>query len=211
SGFTAHFASWIAKQLEAGTLQDDIIRRYQQNIEGYRAKLRSKIKGSRASTGRLIGNWAMLATVYQLLSRFIDEVDGEYLPLSWQDVIIETVQIVREERASEVFLNVLGQLLASGEVMLAEDRQNPIEPPPATTIVGYRDEQFIHLLPEVAYRAVNRIQALKFTTAAIGSQLREDGWLLTHDGGRHLTVKVSIRKAKVRMWRLKANVFDDID
>jgi hypothetical protein len=211
SGFTAHFVSWIARQLEAGSLQDDIIRRYQQNIEGYRAKLRSKIKGSRASTGRLIGNWAMLVTVYQLLSHFMDDVDGEYLLPAWQDSIIETVQIVREERASEVFLNVLGQLLASGEVMLAEDRQNPIEPPPGTTIIGYRDEQFIHLLPEVAYRAVNRVQTLKFTTGAIGSQLREDGWLITREGGRHLTVKISVRKAKVRMWRLKANVFDDID
>lgn len=211
SSFTAHFASWIAKQLEAGTLQDDIIQRYQQNIEGYRAKLRSKIKGSRASTGRLIGNWAMLVTVYQLLSRFMDEVDGEYLLPSWQDSIIETVQIVREERASEVFLNVLEQLLASGEVMLAEDRQNPIEPPPGTTIVGYRDEQFIHLLPEVAYRAVNRVQTLKFTTTAIGSQLREDGRILTHDGERNLTVRIRIRGTRVRVWRLRVDAFDSAE
>ncbi|NJL56305.1 hypothetical protein HC928_14875, partial [bacterium] len=58
SGFTAHFASWIAKQLEGGTLQDDIIQHYQQNIEVYRAKLRSKIKGSRAVLDVLI--WANL-------------------------------------------------------------------------------------------------------------------------------------------------------
>lgn len=151
----------------------------------------------------------MLVTVYQLLSRFIDEVDGEYLLSTWQDSIIETVQIVREERASEVFLNVLGQLLASGEVMLSEDRQNPIEPPPGTTIIGYRDEQFIHLLPEVAYRAVNRVQTLKFTTAAIGTQLREDGWLVTNDGDRHLTVRMKVRGSMTRMWRLTINVFDE--
>jgi hypothetical protein len=211
SGFTAHFSSWIAKQLEAGTLQDEILRRYQRHIEGYRVKLRSKIKGSRASTGRLIGNWAMLVTVYQLLSRFMDEADSEYVLPTWQDSIMETVQIVREERASEVFLNVLGQLLASGEVMLAEDRQNPIESPPGTTIVGYRDEQFIHLLPEVAYRAVNRVQTLKFTTGAIGSQLREDGWLLTLSGNRHLTVQMRIRGTQTRLWRLKAAVFDGTD
>ena len=150
----------------------------------------------------------MLLTVYQLLARFIDEVDGEYLLPTWQDSIVEAVQIVREERASEVFLNVLGQLLASGEVMLAKDRQNPIEPPPSTTIVGYRDEQFIHLLPEVAYRAVNRVQTLKFTTGAIGSQLKEDGWLITNDGGRNLTVRVRVRGNRVRVWRLRTDVFD---
>jgi len=210
-GFTAHFISWVAKQLETGTLQDDITNRYLSNVDGYRAKLRSKVKGSRASTGRLVGNWAVLVTVYQLLSRFVDEIDGDYMLPHWQDSIVETVQIVREERANEVFLNVLGQLLASGEAMLAEDRQNPIEPPPGTTIVGYRDEQFIHLLPEVAYRAVNKVHALKFPVGAIGSVLKEEGWLLTRDGGRHLTVKVSVRKAKVRMWRLKANVFDDLE
>ena len=54
--------------------------------------------------------------------------------------------------------------------MLVEDRHNPIEPSPGTTIIGYRDEQFIHLLPKVAYRTVNRVQALKFKTVAIGSQ-----------------------------------------
>ena len=210
-GFTAHFVSWVAKQLEAGTIQDDITARYLSNVDGYRAKLRSKVKGSRASTGRLVGNWAVLVTVYQLLSRFIDEIDGEYMLPPWQDSIVETVQIVREERASEVFLNVLGQLLASGEAMLAEDRQHPIEPPPGTTIVGYRDEQFIHLLPEVAYRAVNKVHMLKFTTAAIGSQLKEEAWLVTTEGSRHLTVQMRIRGTQTRLWRLKVAVFEGVD
>lgn len=210
-GFTAHFVSWVAKQLEAGTLQETITSRYLSNVEGYRTKLRSKVKGSRASTGRLVGNWAVLVTVYQLLSRFVDEIDGDYMLPHWQDSIVETVQIVREERASEVFLNVLGQLLASGEAILAEDRQNPVEPPPGTTIVGYRDEQFIHLLPEVAYRAVNKVHALKFPVGAIGSVLKEEGWLLTHDGGRNLTVRVRVRGNRVRVWRLRAEALDGDD
>jgi len=209
SGFTAHFVSWLAKQLETGELQDKIAHHYEQNVEGYRANLRSKMKGSHANTGRLVGNWAVLVTVYQLLSKFISDMDDDYLLPAWQDFIVETVQIVREERASEVFLNVLGQLLASGEITLGEDRQSPVDPPPGTTIVGYRDEQFIHLLPEVAYRAVNRVQALKFTTAAIGSQLREDGWLVTTGGDRHLTVRLQVRSTMTRVWRLKASVFDE--
>jgi hypothetical protein len=159
----------------------------------------------------LVGNWAVLVTVYQLLSRFINEIDGDYLLPHWQDSIVETVQIVREERASEVFLNVLGQLLASGEAMLAENRQNPVEPPPGTTIVGYRDEQFIHLLPEVAYRAVNKVHALKFPVGSIGSVLKEEGWLLTHDGGRNLTVRVRVRGNRVRVWRLRAEALDGDD
>ena len=124
---------------------------------------------------------------------------------------MQTAQIVREERASEVFLNVLGQLLASGEAMLAEDRQNPIEPPPGTTIVGYREEQFIHLLPEVAYRAVNKVHTLKFPVGAIDSLLKEEGWLITASGNRHLTVQMRIRGTQTRLWRLKVAVFDRTD
>ena len=206
-GFTAHFASWIARQLESGALQQDIANRFATSVNGYRKKL-SHLKGKQSNTGRLIQNWAVLVTVYQLLSRFLMEKDADDVLPAWQDSIEQTIDIVREERASEVFLDVLGQLLASGEVMLAENRQNPIEPPPGKIIVGYKDSEFIHLLPEMAFRAVNRIQPLKFTASAIGSQLREDGILLTHDGGRNLTVRLRVRGNRIRVWRLGANAFD---
>ena len=86
-----------------------------------------------------------------------------------------------------------------------KDRQNPIEPAPGSTIVGYVDDDYIYLLPDVAYRLVTRYQSLKFTTSAIGTQLREDGWLLTCSG-RHLTVKIQIRGSSTRMWRLKSSI-----
>ena len=38
----------------------------------------------------------------------------EVLPL-WQDSIVETVKAVQQERAGQVFIDTLGQLLASGE------------------------------------------------------------------------------------------------
>ncbi|MEQ8673768.1 MAG: hypothetical protein RLP44_29945 [Aggregatilineales bacterium] len=206
-GFVAHFASWIAYQIEENDLQAEIARRFASNVKGYETTLKS-MASRLASTGRVVKNWAVLITVYQLLSRFMREKDADDVLPTWKDTIAETVDIVREERASEVFLNVLGQLIASGEAVLAKDRQNPIEPPPGTVIVGYQDGEYIHLLPEVAYRAVNKVHTLKFTTAAIGAQLREDGWLVTTDGSRHLTVKVSVRGARVRMWRLKASTLN---
>jgi hypothetical protein len=121
-------------------------------------------------------------------------------------MILETAQTVRQERASEVFPNSLSQLLASGEVMLATDTKNPEEPRPGTTLVGYRDAQYIYLLPEVAYREANRVQSLRFTVTAIGSQLREDGCLITADGDPHLAVQVRIRGNRTRVWRLRADI-----
>jgi hypothetical protein len=211
TGFTAHFASWIAQQVETGTLQEDISQYYEQSIQGYRKKIQQQVKGNRANTGRLVSNWATLVTAYQVLSQFLKDMDDNYQLPVWQDSIEETIQSVRSERASEVFLDVLGQLIASGEVILAENRQNPVEPPPGKTIIGYKDSEFIHLLPEIAFRAVNRVQALKFTASAIGSQLKEDGILLTHNGGRNLTVRVRVRGNRIRAWRLRANAFDGTD
>lgn len=207
-GFAAHFASWIAGQLQETDLQADISNRFASNVKGYEAKLKS-MKIRVANTGRVVKNWAVLSSVYQLFSRFMREKEADDAMPQWQDSIAETVEIVREERASEVFLNVLGQLIASGEAVLAKDRQNPIEPAPGSTIVGYVDDDHIHLLPDVAYRLVTRYQSLKFTTPAIGTQLREDGWLLT-GSGRHLTVKIQVRGSRIRMWRIRADIFDQL-
>lgn len=88
--------------------------------------------------------------------------------------------------------------------MLATDTRNPEEPRPGTTLVGYRDAQYIYLLPEVAFREVNRVQPLRFTVAAIGSQLREDGVLVPLDGDRHLTIQIRVRGNRARVWRLNA-------
>jgi hypothetical protein len=111
------------------------------------------------------------------------------------------VQAVRQERASEVFVGILGQLLAGGQVRLDQDMRLPEEPEPGTTTVGYRDAEYLYLLPEIAHREVNRVQPLRFTATAIGMQLREEGWLIP--GKDNLTVQRRIRGSLTRLWRLK--------
>lgn len=100
-------------------------------------------------------------------------------------------------------MDTLGQLLASGQVMLAIDMRNPEEPRPGATIVGYLDGQHVYLLPEIAFREVNRGQPLKFTTAAIGAQLKEEGWLIP--GANNLTVQRRVRGIATRFWQLRAD------
>ena len=203
TGFTAHFASWVAKQLESGDLREDIANRFSSNVKGYKARLAAEI-GRQSNNDRVVKNWAVLVTVYQLLSKFLSEMDEDYRLPGWQDVIVESVRTLRQERASEHFLNVLGQLIGSGQAVLDDDMRHPREYPPGTTVVGYRDEGFIYLLPDVALREVNKIQALKFTAYAIGSQLREDGLLIP--GKTNLSVQKSVRGSVVRLWRLKPEI-----
>jgi hypothetical protein len=197
--FTAEFAQWIAAKADAGTLTTDLAARFEQNAAGYRAKLQANL-GQQAHTGRMIGNWAVLISVYQLLREFLTERAADAALPAWQDVILETIRAVQQERASEVFLDILGQLIAGGQAVIDDDMRNPREYPSGVTVIGYRDEGFIYLLPEIAHKEVSRVQSLRFTVTAVGMQLREDGVLLP--GPNNLSVQKRVRNGRVRFWQL---------
>lgn len=198
-GFTAHFASWVAKQLESGGLKEDIAQRFSQNVKEYKAKLATEI-GRQSNNDRVVKNWAVLVTVYQTLWKFLGEMDEEYLLPPWKDVIVDTVRTLRQERASEVFLDILGQLIAGGQAVIDDAMKNPREYPPGVTVVGYKDGGFVYLLPEIAHREVNRVQPLRFTVTAIGMQLREDGLLIPSPNT--LSTQKRVRGGRVRFWQL---------
>jgi hypothetical protein len=77
------------------------------NVIGLSEKLKSKLGKRQANTDRVVRNWAVLMTVYQLLNQFIRDKKADDIFPQWQDVMLETVQTLREERASEVFLDLL--------------------------------------------------------------------------------------------------------
>lgn len=200
TGFTAQFVQWIARRLGNDTLIPELTQRFETNSDRYRDTLKRQIR-RQANTGRMVQNWAVLMTTYQILRDFLTELRvGELLP-EWTDCIVQTVNAVQEERAGQVFLDTLGQLLASGDLMLAHDMRNPEEPRPGTTIVGYLDGPYVYLLSDVAQQAVLRLRSFKFSIAAIGAQLKEDGWLIP--GGSQLAVQRRIRGIPTRLWQLK--------
>lgn len=201
-GFTAHFAAWIARRADDGTLTKQITERFDDNVRNFRDKLKSAGSGQ-ANGGRMIQNWAVLLTVYELLRDFLTEHNAENaLPL-WTDVLTQTVQAVQHERAGEMFLNTLAQLLASGDAQIASPTHDPDAPRLNAPIIGYFGDEHILLLPEVAYRAVCQVRPQKFTIAAIGGQLKEDGKLLP--GASALSVQRRVRGIVTRVWQLKAD------
>lgn len=201
NGFSAHLARWIAGRADAGTLEKELAERFARNCVGYRAQLNGK-EGKAGSSGRVIQNWAVLVTVYQLLRQFLTEQEADDLLPAWEDNAEAMLQTVQGERAGHIFLDALRELIASGEVMLATDLRQPEEPRPGTTLIGYQSDGLVYLLPEVAYRAVTRVQPLKFTSAAIGAQLKEEGILTANPNDTHLGVQIRVRGGRVRVWRL---------
>jgi hypothetical protein len=105
----------------------------------------------------MIGYRAVLVTVWQILSRFWNEMRVKEPLKPWQDSIFETVQRLQQERASDGFIQAHNELLASGEVVLTQAKV-PEEPRPGATVVGYEDSAYIYLLPEISYREAMRIR-----------------------------------------------------
>ena len=81
--------------------------------------------------------------------------------------------------------------------------RNPREYPPGVTVVGYKDDHFVYLLPEIALKAVNHVQPLNFGANAIGKMLKEDGFLLP--GPNNLSTQKRVRGGRVRFWQLRAD------
>ncbi|MCA9911970.1 MAG: DUF927 domain-containing protein, partial [Anaerolineae bacterium] len=205
SGFTVAFAQWIAEQAENSNLTATLSQGFAQSTRGFQDILASQ--GIQPTTvGRLVQNWAVLVTTYRLLRDFLIAKDSDDVLPAWRDTILDGAKAMREERAGLLFLDGLQQLLASGELMLATDMRHPEEARPGTTIVGYRDGPHALILPDVAYRAVQRIHPLKFNTAAIGAQLQEDGWLIA--GTNSLTIQRRVRGIPTRFWQLKADFIE---
>jgi hypothetical protein len=201
--FTVAFIQWLAERADAGMLTDDLARRFPMNAQGYAAKVQAKL-GRQANTGRMVNNWAVLVSVYQLLNEFLTERDADDALPTWQDAIVATVQAVQQERAGRVFLDLLGQLIVGGQCVIDELSPSGFASnyAPGTVVVGYREGGFVYLLPDIVLREINRTHPLKFTKVAIGSQLREDGLLIP--GRDNLTVQRSVRGHVIRLWRMKA-------
>jgi hypothetical protein len=192
----------VARQLDDGDFKAELASRFSQNVIGYNAKVTAQLGKSNAHN-RAVKNWAVLVTVFQMLSTFIAEMDEDYLLPYWRDCIVETVQNLRQELASQIFLDILGQLLAGGQAVIDDDMRNPLEYPPGVTVVGYKDDNFVYLLPEIALKAVDHVQPLNFGANAIGKMLKEDGFLLP--GPNNLSTQKRVRGGRVRFWHLRAD------
>jgi len=199
SGFTAH----LATQADLGTLTRDIKSRFEAGINHYRALLNTS--GTKANnTGRVIGNWAVLKTVYGLVDCFLAAHGSPMLPV-WRDLAVESAQAMREERAGQLYLDIILQLVASGRAAICDMAQMH-EVSPHTSILGYKQDGFVYLLPDIAYREVCRIQDVNFTLQAIGSQLKEDKLLIP--GTTNLSSQKRLNGQRVRVWQFPVDVFE---
>ena len=68
----------------------------------------------------------------------------------------EQAKIVEDEKPARRFLGVLYTIIAQGRVTLLPKDETPGEPRPGVDFIGWRDDDFLYLLPEATYAAVVR-------------------------------------------------------
>ncbi|MDL2206704.1 hypothetical protein LJC33_07340 [Eubacteriales bacterium OttesenSCG-928-N13] len=102
---------------------------------------------------------------------------------------------LREERPSKIFLSSIAELLISKMVGVRDLTQ--IEGEQGSTgrdMIGYMDDNYYYLMPEVAYRAVAKLhndqgQAFPLTRKMLYKQMKEDG-MLTIDTNAETSTRV---------------------
>jgi hypothetical protein len=111
---------------------------------------------------------ASLSTGLEMGLRFaayLGQIDGErYQELlnlgrgSFAEGIQAMIARVQEEKPEEMFLRTLRELLAQGKVYLRHREEGPIlgEGVERAELLGWYDDQFLYLLPQVTYNRVAR-------------------------------------------------------
>jgi hypothetical protein len=69
----------------------------------------------------------------------------------------DQAKIVEEEKPTRRFLGVLYTIVAQGRAILLPKDESPTEPKPGVDFVGWRDDDFLYLLPEATFAAVVRL------------------------------------------------------
>lgn len=180
---------WLLKQADElpELLHGDFLRN--------RATALNKVKGQHGRSAEAI---AHMMLGYDSMLRYMRDVGAitteEAVKLSthaWEVVTQNSerqADEMREDRPSKIFLASIGELLVSRAAGVRDLTIPAGEPGHASTpreMIGYMDDAFYYLLPNVAYRAVAKLcneqgQAFPLTAKMLYKQMREDG-ILTAD------------------------------
>ena len=68
----------------------------------------------------------------------------------------EQMKVVDEEQPTRRFLGVLYTIVTQGRAMLLAKDENPPEPKPGVDFIGWKDDDFLYLIPEASFSAVVR-------------------------------------------------------
>lgn len=159
---------------------------------------------SATNPGRIASNIAQNRLAFDTLGRFL-VAQGAWTPAEHaarlaeydavaEGLVVEMAERVGQEKASNAYLMAIRALIESGEMPILDKSRR--EPDHGGAFLGWGDDEFIYLLPDVAYQAAERWHramggSLGFTRRAVEEQLVDDGAIdVSDESGRRRTTKV---------------------
>jgi hypothetical protein len=121
------------------------------------------------------------------------------------NLVTQQAQLVEEERPSRRFLRVLSTLLTQGRAILLSKNEPGGDCP--LELLGWRDDEWIYLIPEASFRAVSRFckdtnEAFPITEGRLRRDLKNEGVSFTDP--ERLTATVAICGHTERVLKLRA-------
>ena len=174
---------WLSKQVDElpKYLHDVFIRN--------RAMALEKTKGQHGRTAEAI---AHMMVGYQCMLNYLRDVqvitteDAQAMYKEGWDIVTDNsarqAAEMKEDRPSKIFLSTISELLISKSAGVKNVTSDADAGTGAKDMIGYVDNEYYYLMPNVAYRAVAKLcseqgQAFPLTAKMLYKQMREDGIL----------------------------------
>ena len=180
------YLNWLLGQID--TLPESL---HEEFIKS-RAKALDLTRGQHGRTAEAIAHMMLgydMMLRYMMDAGVLSQAETEKMSAhAWQVVCQNSARQsdeTREERPSKLFLSSINELLISKAVGVRDLSDSRGEAASPINAIGYMDESFFYLMPQMAYRAVAKLcsdqgQAFPLTSKMLYKQLREDG-VLTAD------------------------------
>lgn len=208
----AAFITWLAPQL--GTLPAEL-------AEAFRtARSRATTTAAHLRVPEILAHLAIGLDLALAFAEEIGAVDAKRRAdlgeACWDALVklgMNQRDAIDEVRPTRLFIETLDTLLVQGRVTLL-DREGPaVNSPPERPLIGWRDDEYLYLLPSAAFQAVQRAlrdagDSLPVTERRLRRDLLVEG-ITVSDAGRS-TATVWIGGQSRRVLRLRVASVDEI-
>lgn len=219
SGNLAHlmrrYIEWLAPQMDK--LPDQLGKRFKE--------LRSEAQTMNIGHSRAPGAIAHLLVGYEMYLRFLvetgiyEDVGDEYIAQELKRAMTDIVanartqgEESREERPSRMYLATISELLLAKEATVADLTLGGDTINVGKGHIGYMDDRFYYLLPEITYTAVCAVYTKKgevfpLSMRMLHKQLEDDGLIQADTtGGKRTRVKAIAGKGMRLLWVPRINL-----
>jgi hypothetical protein len=213
---TEQYMAWLARR-------PDLAPWHRQQHEDTRAAVLTKLENTDNATnpGRVASNVAALFVAWRRFLVFLQDM-GYWTPEqveAWQrqckrdllNLAKQQVELTTGERYSQLFLDTVRGLVASGRAVIMDgDRTATLEP--GQVLIGIRDGHGVYLVAGTTYDEVckhSRAAGRPFGASkkAVSQLLEQDGLIVASEGGVNVCRKM-VNGVRLSCWHLPPNVLD---